>query len=81
MNMWAFAPAVLGELERLWGEFLAAHGHEEKSEFLLPTSVGQLMAEERLRVRVVPTASDWIGVTNPDDLEPARATLAALRGR
>jgi hypothetical protein len=38
------------------------------------------MAEGRLDVRVVPTASDWIGVTNADDLEPARATLAALRG-
>jgi NDP-sugar pyrophosphorylase family protein len=79
MNMWAFAPQILGHLERLWDEFLAAHGHEEKSEFLLPTSVGQLMAEGVLDVLVVPTTSDWIGVTNPDDLDPARATLAALR--
>jgi NDP-sugar pyrophosphorylase family protein len=81
MNMWAFSPSVLRELDRLWGEFLAAHRHDEKSEFLLPTSVGQLMAEERLDVRVVPTSSEWIGVTNADDLEPARATLAELRGR
>ena len=28
------------------------------------------------RLDVVLTADDWIGVTNPDDLEPARALLA-----
>ena len=81
MNMFAFHPAVLDELARLWVEFLAEHGDEPKTEFLLPTSVGQLMAEGRMDVRVVPTQSDWIGVTNPDDLDPARATLAELRSR
>ena len=30
--------------------------------------------------RVVHTDDEWIGVTNPDDLEPARARLHALRG-
>jgi dTDP-glucose pyrophosphorylase len=79
MNMWAFAPTLLGHLERLWGEFLAAHGNEEKSEFLLPSAVAQLVAEGKLDVEVVTTDSEWIGVTNPDDLEPARALLAELR--
>jgi hypothetical protein len=32
-----------------------------------------------IEVHVVTTPDDWIGVTNPDDLEPARVTLAALR--
>ena len=79
MNMWAFGPSFVTHLARLWPEFLAAHGHEEKSEFLLPRAVDQLMEDGELDVVVVTTASDWIGVTNPADLEPARATLAALR--
>lgn len=79
MNMWAFAPSFVDDLARLWPGFLAAHGHEEKSEFLLPQVVDQLMSEGRLDVSAIITASDWIGVTNPADLEPARATLAALR--
>ena len=79
MNMWGFAPSIFGHLDRMWHEFLAAHGHEEKAEFLLPSAVAQLMGEGHLDVRVVSSASDWIGVTNPDDLDPARATLAALR--
>jgi NDP-sugar pyrophosphorylase family protein len=79
MNMWGFEPSIVGHLDRLWGRFLAASGHEEKSEFLLPSAVGQLMDEDALDVRVVVSPDDWIGVTNPDDLEPARATLATLR--
>jgi NDP-sugar pyrophosphorylase family protein len=81
MNMFAFHPSLMDHLARLWDEFFAAHGDEPKTEFLLPTAVGQLESEGLLQVHVVPTSSDWIGVTNPDDLEPARATLAALRSR
>jgi NDP-sugar pyrophosphorylase family protein len=81
MNMFAFHPSLMGHLARLWDEFFAAHGTEPKTEFLLPTAVGQLESEGLLQVKVVPTSSDWIGVTNPDDLGPARATLAALRSR
>jgi NDP-sugar pyrophosphorylase family protein len=81
MNMWGFPVSLFGHLERMWGEFLAAHRTEEKTEFLLPSAVAELRDVGRLDVKVVTTESDWIGVTNPDDLEPARATLAALRAR
>jgi CTP:molybdopterin cytidylyltransferase MocA len=79
MNMWGFHPSLLGHLATLWQEFLAARGHEEKSEYLLPGAVGELMARGVLAVQVVPTDESWIGVTNPDDLEPATTRLAELR--
>jgi CTP:molybdopterin cytidylyltransferase MocA len=81
MNMWGFPVSLFGHLERMWSEFLEAHGTEEKTEFLLPSAVAELRDAGFLDVEVVTTESDWIGVTNPDDLEPARATLAALRAR
>ena len=81
MNMWGFPVGLFGHLERMWGEFLAAHGTAEKTEFLLPSAVAELREAGELDVRVVTTESDWIGVTNPADLEPARVTLAALRAR
>ena len=40
----------------------------------------QLRDEGLLDVRAVHTDDEWIGVTNPDDLDPARARLHALRG-
>ncbi len=79
MNMWGFPVSIFAHLERMWHEFLAAHGHEEKTEFLLPSVVAELMDAGKLRVSVVHTESDWIGVTNPDDLDPARVSLEALR--
>lgn len=81
MNMWGFPVGLFAHLERMWGEFLAAHGTEEKTEFLLPSAVAELRDAGLLDVQVVTTESDWIGVTNPDDLEPARVTLAAVRAR
>jgi hypothetical protein len=80
MNMWGFAPKMFEHLEREWKAFYAAHKDDPKTEFLLPTMVAKLRDEKRLTVRVVFTDDDWIGVTNPDDLEPARARIAALRG-
>jgi NDP-sugar pyrophosphorylase family protein len=79
MNMWGFSPEIFGHLERYWHEFYAAHKDDPKAEFLLPTTVASLRDEGLLDVRVVHTDDEWIGVTNPDDLEPARVRLRQLR--
>ena len=80
MNMWGFAPSIFQHLQRCWSEFYDRHKDDPKTEFLLPTTVALLRDEGLLDVRVVHTDDEWIGVTNPDDLEPARARLHALRG-
>jgi len=80
MNMWGFAPTIFHHLRRCWSEFYDRHKDDPKTEFLLPTTVALLRDEGLLDVRVVHTDDEWIGVTNPDDLEPARARLHALRG-
>ena len=79
MNMWGFTPALFGHLERMWGDFLDQHRDAEKTEFLLPAAVAELMGQGRLAVKAIETDADWIGVTNPADLDPARERLAVLR--
>jgi NDP-sugar pyrophosphorylase family protein len=79
MNMWGFGPEVFAHLERYWREFYKLHKDDPKTEFLLPTTVASLRDEGLLDVRVVHTDDEWIGVTNPDDLEPARLRLRELR--
>ena len=79
MNMWGFSPALFAHLDRYWREFYAAHKDDPKTEFLLPTTVASLRDQGLLDVRVVHTDDEWIGVTNPDDLDPARARLRQLR--
>ncbi|MGI9601779.1 MAG: nucleotidyltransferase family protein [Acidimicrobiales bacterium] len=77
MNMWAFPASILDQLAERWPAWLAAHGDEEKSEFLIPSVVDELRAEGSLRVRVLESPDLWVGVTNPDDLQPAREALSA----
>ena len=60
-------------------QFLADHGDEEKTEFLLPTVINELRQAGVYTVGVVPTAEPWVGVTNPDDLEIARRRIAEVR--
>jgi hypothetical protein len=79
MNFWAFSPRMFDDLEEGWRRFHAARGHEEKSEYLLPSVVHDLMEAGTLTVGVVPTDEPWVGVTNPDDLEVAQRRIAELR--
>ena len=79
MNFWAFPEQVFDDLEAGFRAFLHRHRNDAKAEFLLPVLVDELMHADELTVEVIPTAEAWVGVTNPDDLEPARRRIAELR--
>ena len=79
MNCWVFAQSLFEHLESGFERFLADHGHEEKTEFLLPTVVNELRQAGTYTVGVVPTDEPWVGVTNPADLEIARRRIAEVR--
>ncbi len=76
MNLWGFPRAALDWIGAAFERFLAAHGTDADAECLLPAVVADRMATAALSVKVVSTTEPWIGVTNPDDLEAARAALA-----
>jgi hypothetical protein len=76
MNLWGFPRSVLDELGPRFDAFVGAHAEDPKAELYLPSVVADLQAEGRLAVTVVRSTEDWIGVTNPDDLAVAKATLA-----
>ena len=79
MNLWAFPRAALDWIGDSFERFLADRGGDADAECLLPTVVADRMALGALSVRMVSTTEAWIGVTNPDDLEAARAALAGHR--
>ncbi|MBQ4106693.1 MAG: NTP transferase domain-containing protein [Lentisphaeria bacterium] len=67
MNCWGFSPALFPELERLFREFLAAHGNEIKSEFYIPFAVDQLIREGKAAFRMLVSDAQWFGVTYRED--------------
>ena len=76
MNMFAFPQALFDHLEAQWESFYAEFGDQAKTEYLLPDVVDRLRASGDLRVLVPKSDEEWIGVTNPADLDPARARLS-----
>jgi NDP-sugar pyrophosphorylase family protein len=76
MNCWGFTPALFGELERRFPEFLRARAADiTKAEFLIPEVVGDLIREGRSRVKILPTRERWFGVTYPEDRPAFRQAI------
>jgi hypothetical protein len=79
MNFWGFTPALFGELESRFPEFLRKNtARILKAEFLIPEVVGELLREGRARVKVLPTRERWFGVTYPEDRPLFRSAILKL---
>ncbi|MDQ8206264.1 sugar phosphate nucleotidyltransferase [Coraliomargarita sp. SDUM461003] len=78
MNFWGFTPAIFEHLEAGFEAFLQARGHEEKSEYYLPSLVDSLIQEGAIRCPVLQTESPWFGVTYPDDKARVVASIQKL---
>lgn len=74
MNLWGFGPEVLSGLEEDFRRFLSSDPGLDH-EFFLPESVARIARETGTQVRVIPTASDWCGVTSAADLPAVRRVL------
>ena len=77
MNLWCFHHSALADFGERWETFHRAKGEDPKAECQLPTVVGELMAAGRMRVNVVSSTEQWIGITNPDDFELAKKALVS----
>lgn len=78
MNCWGFTPALFAGLDAQFREFLAVRGGEPKSEFYLPAAVSTMIARGEASVRVLPTGSQWFGVTYREDKPRVEAAIAEL---
>ena len=67
MNIWAATTAAFPLLWKEFERFLARHGSDTDTEFLLSTAVNDLIASGRGRVKVLPASGPWLGVTFQDD--------------
>jgi len=81
LNFWGFTPRVFDQLRESFEAFLEQNGSDPKRECLIPTTVNEMVASGKARVKVLPAEGSWFGVTYREDrprvVESIRALIAA----
>jgi Nucleotidyl transferase len=77
MNFWCFDPSFFAYTQKLFIEFLHASGQELKSEFFIPIVADQFIKEGG-KVEIIPTTSNWFGVTYKEDAPFVQNSLNTL---
>ena len=82
MNMWGLRPEFLETLEEGFAEFFekVVPGNPMKAEFLIPTFIGELLAEDKMSVKVLRTNDTWYGMTYKEDVAVVKASFMLERG-
>jgi len=78
MNFWCFHPSVFPFIEKIFSEFLAKQGGDPKSEFFIPIIGDRFIQEGRGRIKIIPTAASWFGVTYKEDAPSVQESLNGL---
>jgi choline kinase len=67
MNFWGFTPEIFHTTIELFQEFALANKDNPKAEFFIPLVGDHLIRTQKAEVRVIPTSSQWFGVTYKED--------------
>lgn len=79
MNMWGLYPDFFEVLENGFRAFLEETPSDQlKSEYLLPTIIGDLLQKEKISVKVLKSHDKWFGVTYKEDKEAVVNSIKEL---
>lgn len=79
MNMWGLTPDFFQILESGFDIFLNELDSEDlKTEYLLPTIIGDLLKKGKVQVKVLESKDKWFGVTYKEDKESVVKAIKAL---
>jgi dTDP-glucose pyrophosphorylase len=78
LNMWGFTLAVFADFQRSFTVFLEENTASARAEFYIPSGVDAAIHAGRATCRVLPTTSQWFGVTYQEDKPRVTAAVRAL---
>ena len=79
MNMWGLPPQFIDILETGFKDFIGSLNKEDlKSEYLLPTIIGDLLTQDKVSVEVLTSHDEWFGVTYKEDKESVKNSIQEL---
>jgi NDP-sugar pyrophosphorylase family protein len=78
MNFWCFHPNLFGATQELFKQFVAANTNNPKAEFFIPIIAEDFMDNKNGSIKVIPTSSQWFGVTYKEDAPTVKASIDKL---
>lgn len=78
MNLFVFSKDIMEYLDELMPLWMAKHVNEDKSEFLIPEVVTELVKDGKASLRLLETPSVWFGVTYKEDKPSVVSALKKL---
>lgn len=79
MNAWGFTLSIFNELEDRFIRFLKDLKDDFLGkEFFLPSVVGELLAEQKAGVKLLPTSDRWYGMTYREDKDMVTAHIGDM---
>ena len=81
MNMWGLTPAFLDALDAGFVEFFQNEVPSDplKAEYLIPTFIGEQLAEGKMSVKVLRTNDTWYGMTYKEDVAAVKESFRKMR--
>nr|QBK88416.1 MAG: MobA-like NTP transferase domain protein [Mimivirus LCMiAC01] len=67
VNFFGFQPDVIDMLVQKNNKFKTKHKDNQTIEHLMPTTVNELVQENKIKVRILMSRDKWYGITNPGD--------------
>ena len=80
MNMWGFSSDFIDMLEKGFIEFFEnkVPSAPLKAEYLLPIYISEMLSENKITVKVLPTDDEWFGVTYKEDKDAVTEKIRTL---
>ena len=80
MNMWGLTPAFLAALDAGFVEFFRNEVPADplKAEYLIPTFIGEQLAEGKMSVKVLRTNDTWYGMTYKEDIAAVKESFRKM---
>ena len=81
MNLFGFSHSFIKELEERFTDFLKEDLPQNplKAEFFLPSVVGELIDEEKAKVKVLTSPDRWYGITYQEDKEGVKEAIRRMK--
>lgn len=81
MNFWCFTPYVFSICKEMFNSFLQKNLHQPKAEiYVVDVGAGFITMPDN-NIKVIPTSSEWFGVTYKEDAPGVAANINALVAR